>query len=288
MSDRDIRIGLTGWGDHYSLYETPHETNRKLHTYAGYFPVVELDASFYAIPAQKTVEKWIADTPASFQFIVKAYQGITGHQRGEIPYTTKKEMFTAFEAAFKPLQEAGKLGAVLCQFPPWFDVRKEHIDYLRAARAELSAFDTALEFRHQSWFTDQYREKTLDYMIRDQWIHSICDEPQAGEKSVPFVPVATDENKTVVRLHGRNIAGWNSPASGEDWRAVRYLYDYSSAELDQLSADLTALNDQSSTLYVLFNNNSGGHAAANALDMISKLQLQYTGLAPKQIDLFFG
>lgn len=283
---QDIRIGLTGWGDHHSLYETPAEAKNKLHTYAGYFPIVELDASFYAIPAKETVEKWIADTPESFQFVVKAYQGITGHQRGEIPYASKKEMFAAFNAAFKPMQEAGKLGAVLCQFPPWFTVKKENVDYLRAVREQLAAFDPALEFRHQSWFVDEFRAKTLDYMKKDRWIHSICDEPQAGEKSVPFVPVVTDENKTVVRFHGRNIAGWNSPANGEEWRDVRYLYDYSASELKKRSSDLAALAQESQTLYVLFNNNSGGHAAGDAQQMINQLGLKYTGLAPKQIDLF--
>ena len=72
-------------------------------------------------------EMWIKDTPASFQFIVKAYQGMTGHQRGEIPFDSKETMFRAFRDSIIPFSVANKLAMVLFQFPPMFFVRVEKI-----------------------------------------------------------------------------------------------------------------------------------------------------------------
>lgn len=280
-----IKIGLTGWRDHHTLYEGLSKSNL-LQMYAGHFPTVELDSSFYAIPPKSSVDKWIKETPASFKFIVKAYQGMTGHQRGDIPFASKQEMFQAFRDTFLPLKKAGKVAMVLCQFPPWFDCKKQHVDYLRYTRQELQDFDTALEFRNQSWYIDKFRDSTLQYMRGDRWIHSICDEPQIGEKSVPFVPVTTSKDKAFVRLHGRNKAAWNKPVTGDQWREVRYLYDYSDRELEELASQIRKISANVRDTYVAFNNNSGGHAAGNAKTMISKLNIVYDNLAPRQLNLF--
>ncbi len=286
MGDDMIQIGLTGWGDHDSLYEHISSAKEKLPVYAGHFPVVELDASFYAVQPVRNMVKWVKETPNSFQFVVKAYQGITGHQRGDIPFSTKKEMFEAYLESIKPLKEAGKLAMTLCQFPPWFTCKKEHVDYLRFCREWFKDEDVALEFRHNSWFEDEYYDKTLNYMKEDKWIHSICDEPQAGERSIPFVGEVTTEHKTLVRFHGRNVYGWNKPANGQEWRDVRYLYDYNDEELEALGRKVKQLSEHTNTCYVVFNNNSGGHAAGNAKDFIDKLGINYEGLAPRQLGLF--
>ncbi|MBR3378592.1 MAG: DUF72 domain-containing protein, partial [Bacillus sp. (in: Bacteria)] len=102
-----IYIGLTGWGDHDSLYPPRIGSSQKLFHYASTFPIVELDASFYAVQPERNHEKWIKDTPDAFQFVVKAYQGMTGHQRGEIPFASKEEMFDAFILSLTPLIRAG-------------------------------------------------------------------------------------------------------------------------------------------------------------------------------------
>jgi uncharacterized protein YecE (DUF72 family) len=132
-----IYVGVTGWGDHDSLYTAGVAPRDKLREYGAHFPVVEVDASFYAIQPKQNVEKWAADTPESFQFVVKAYQGMTGHQRGEIPFETKEEMFAAFQLSIQPFKEAGKLAMVLFQFPPWFECNKENVDYLRWCKEKM-------------------------------------------------------------------------------------------------------------------------------------------------------
>ena len=68
-----ITVGLTGWGDHDSLYLGEVSPREKLQVYSSYFPIVEVDAAFYAVQPLKNAEKWVRDTPESFQFIVKAY-----------------------------------------------------------------------------------------------------------------------------------------------------------------------------------------------------------------------
>ncbi|KPL58984.1 DUF72 domain-containing protein [Rossellomorea vietnamensis] len=279
-----IYIGVTGWGDHDTLYENVSPRD-KLKEYGAHFPIVEVDTTFYAVQPIRNAEKWVKETPEDFKFIVKAYQGMTGHQRGEIPFETKEEMFRAFKESLTPYVEAGKLAMVLLQFPPWYDCKKENVDYIRYCREQLKDFPLSLEFRNQSWFRPEYREKTLSFMEKEGWIHSICDEPQAGEGSVPRVLEATHEDATLIRFHGRNLYGWNKP-NGEDWREVRYLYRYNRAELEEWIPHLHQLHERSKDLYILFNNNSGGDAADNAKELIELLGLEYEGLAPKQLDLF--
>ncbi|ANB57848.1 hypothetical protein GFC29_2262 [Anoxybacillus sp. B7M1] len=283
---RMIYIGLTGWGDHDSLYPPGLASKDKLQEYAAHFPTVEVDSYFYAIQPQQNVEKWICETPDAFRFIVKAYQGMTGHERGEIPYSSKEEMFAAFLLSIAPFLEAKKLAMVLFQFPPWFDCRREHVAYLRWCREKMGDVPVALEFRHQSWFWPRFYEKTLKFMETEGWIHSICDEPQAGEGSVPAVLHPTNREKTLIRFHGRNVHGWNKATSGENWRAVRYLYRYREDELREWVHHIRRLQKQTNELYILFNNNSGGDAADNAKQLLQMLGIEYTDLAPRQLDLF--
>ncbi|MRX72005.1 DUF72 domain-containing protein [Bacillus lacus] len=281
-----IYVGVTGWGDHDLLYPQGISSGSKLKEYSGHFPIVELDASFYAIQPQRNNEKWIRETPDVFKFIIKAYQGMTGHQRGDIPFDSKEEMFAAFQLSISPYIEAGKLAMVLFQFPPWFSCKKENVEYLRWCKQQMGDIPCALEFRHQSWFKPEYYERTLSFMKEENWIHSICDEPQAGEGSIPAILVPTNSSSTLVRLHGRNVHGWNKTGSDEHWREVRYLYQYNRAELEEWAQHALSLQKSSEHVFILFNNNSGGDAAANAKQMIQLLGVEYNGLGDRQLDMF--
>jgi uncharacterized protein YecE (DUF72 family) len=280
-----IYIGVTGWGDHDSLYPGQISARDKLAAYAGHFPIVEVDAAFYAIQPKKNAQKWVNETPESFQFIVKAYQGMTGHMREGIPFDDKQQMFNAFKESLEPYIENNKLAMVLFQFPPWFACSRENIEYLRWCKNEMGDIPCALEFRHQSWFTPHYLQKTLDFMTVEKWIHSICDEPQSGEGSIPTVLNATDAKKVLVRFHGRNVHGWQK-RNGENWREVRYLYRYNQQELQEWADAIRELTKECATIYLLFNNNSGGDAADNAKEIMNLLHIEYEGLAPRQLDLF--
>ncbi|MBO7747417.1 DUF72 domain-containing protein [Paenibacillus sp. MWE-103] len=293
-----IDIGLCGWGDHSELYREAGASRGKLPVYAQWFRVVEVDSTFYAIQAASVLEKWANETPADFRFVIKAYQGMTGHDRGgrggRRPYESDEAMFAAFLEAIAPIRAAGKLLAVLFQYPPWFDCTRRSVEILRAAKARMGDTPCALEFRHQSWYADGMTEKTLAFARREGWIHTVCDEPQAGAGSIPVVEAATDDAMTIVRFHGRNADGWVT-AGRPDWRDVRYLYRYDEAELTEWAARLRRLERLSREVCVLFNNNSGGDAADNALQLMAMLgQLPPRGSfalappkeAPEQLKLF--
>ncbi|EFM09116.1 protein of unknown function DUF72 [Paenibacillus curdlanolyticus YK9] len=265
-----IRIGLAGWGDQDKLYGTPEAARQKLVTYGKLFSVVEVDSSYYAVQPVRNMEKWTSETPEGFSFVVKAYQGMTGHTRGRIPFPNEGAMFRAFRESLAPMQEKGKLAGALFQYPPWFDCTREHVRLLREARVRMGDVPCMLEFRHRSWFEADMRERTLDYMRRDGWMHSVCDEPQVGDGCVPIVEAVTDEKLTLVRFHGRHAAGWHS--SGQpNWRDVRYLYRYSEEELSKWAKRLRRLEEQTGELLVIFNNNSGGDAADNARQLMAML-----------------
>jgi uncharacterized protein YecE (DUF72 family) len=282
-----IKIGLTGWGDHPEVYSSVTSSKDKLFDYSGHFPVVELDTSFYAIPNPKNVEKWCQGTPDSFQFVMKAYQGMTGHLREDLPFETKNDMFEAFRESAGVFQKHGKLAMVLVQFPPWFDCTTQNVNYLLYVKKQLYMFPIAIEFRNQTWYANAMKDKTLAFLKQHEFIHTVCDEPQAGVGSVPFVPIAT-HHKALVRIHGRNTFGWRNVGHGENWRKVRFLYDYNDDELKGLQAQIELLQAQAKDVYVLFNNNSGGHAAQNAKKLQRLLDLQFDGLAPKQLNMFEG
>ena len=269
-----IRIGLAGWGDHPSLYKEAGSARNKLAAYAKWFNAVEVDSTFYAVQSPDLMQRWANDTPPEFQFVVKAYQGMTGHARGGgsgyKPFPSEEAMFEAFRDSIIPLQQTGKLANVLFQYPPWFNCTRQHVDIIRKAKQQMGDVPCALEFRHQSWFTPEMREKTLDFTQREGWMHTVCDEPQAGDGSVPIIEAATDEQVTVVRLHGRNKEGWVS-AGQPNWRDVRYLYRYNTEELQDWAERLRRLEQLSQTVYILFNNNSGGDAADNALQLMRML-----------------
>lgn len=280
-----IQIGLTGWGDHPDLYVS--SARERLQDYSAHFPVVELDAVFYAIQPIKNSLKWIKETPENFQFVVKAYQGITGHLRGDFPFDSIDEMFELYRQSVMPFKNSGKLSMILAQFPPWFQCTKENVQYLRKVREELKDFEVVIEFRHQSWYSSEYKNSTLQFLKENGLHHSVCDEPQAGDGSIPLVPIATT-NKVLVRLHGRNTYGWVNPGNNVKWREVRYLYDYNREELSSIKGICEYLEKQAKEVVVLFNNNSGGHAANNAKMFQSMLGIDFEGLAPKQLDFFEG
>lgn len=280
-----IWIGVTGWGDHDLLYQQPIQPKDKLMEYASHFPIVEVDAAFYAVQPRKNAESWTASTPEGFQFIVKAFQGMTGHERGGSRYESREEMFAEHKESLLPYISANKLAMVLFQFPPWFDCQKKNVDYLRWCKQQMGDLPCAVEFRNQTWYNPAFRQKTLHFLKEEGWIHTICDEPQAGVGSIPIVLETVRDDKVLVRFHGRNVHGWQQK-NAENWREVRYLYRYNEKELEEWAQYLQKLQQSCKEVYVLFNNNSGKDAAGNAKQLIQMLNIEYTNLAPRQLDLF--
>lgn len=289
MTERDIMgiyVGLTGWGDHPYLYRDGTKTKDKLATYSAHFPIVEVDNAFYGIPAQQHFEKWCEATAANFKFVIKAHQSMTGHSREPLTNQQAKETFQHFKTSIEPVIHQNKLLYVLFQFPPWFDVRKAHINKLRKIKQLMPELPIAIEFRHHSWFEPNNTNHTLQLLAEMNWINTICDEPQAGSTSIPIVLEATHHTHAYIRMHGRNIHGWNRNGRGEEWRKVRFLYRYNQTELKEWQNYILTLQKKVKHISIVFNNNSGGDAAVNAKQFIDLMHLDYENLNPKQLDMF--
>ncbi|MCE4955798.1 DUF72 domain-containing protein [Macrococcoides caseolyticum] len=281
-----IYIGLTGWGDHDTIYQDLTNKNEKLYHYGAHFPIVELDATYYSVQPERNIRKWIKETPDNFKFIVKIHQALTGHAPIEDFAENRQVLIDQFKRMLLPMHTAGKLGCLLIQFPPWYECSTVNINYIIYLKKHFEQFPLCVEFRHDSWFTPDMKEHTLHFLYEQGIMHSVCDEPQAGHGSIPFVNRLTHKD-ALVRLHGRNVLGWTKKdMSDQEWRDVRYLYDYNESELKDLAKELQILDKKARDVYVVFNNNSGGHAAGNAMRMCEILNLEYSGLNYKQLKLF--
>jgi len=280
-----IQVGVCGWGDH-DLYPPGTPSKDKLALYAGHFPVVEVDSTYHAIPPVERCLRWVEDTPETFRFVVKAYREMTGHGRPKgAPERPWREVADAFAAVLRPFRDSGKLSMVLFQFPPWFDCTREHVRHLRRCREVFADLPLAVEFRNRTWYAPRLREKTLRFLREEELIHTVCDEPQAGEGSIPIVPVVTHPDAALIRFHGRNREGWNNTGRS-NWRGVRYAYRYSREELAEWIPRIEAMKREAKQVTVLFNNNSRGDAAPNAKELIDLMGLRFEGLAPRQLGIW--
>ncbi|MBI4638359.1 MAG: DUF72 domain-containing protein [Candidatus Rokubacteria bacterium] len=301
-----VRVGICSWADP-ALIESGTFYPRKsmtaearLRFYARVFDTVEINSSYYAIPAARNAALWVDRTPPGFCFHIKAYSLMTGHhpraetlpaelqrllpdrpprtRRGEVdwagfPREAYLEAFRLFRAAVLPLAEAGKLGYVLFQLAPWVRYGRPWLEYLASLPERLPGFRIAVEFRNRSWLPE-HADATLATLRGARLAHVIVDAP-VTVNAVPRLPVATAP-VAVFRLHGRNAEGWLRQLRGEE-PAVREKYDYlySEAELLEIRPEVERVAGESEQVFVSFNNNNRDYPVRNAL-MLKRLLRQPT------------
>ncbi|KRL03548.1 DUF72 domain-containing protein [Liquorilactobacillus capillatus] len=281
-----ITIGLTTWSEHHALLHG-QERPVRLDEYAAYFPTVEVDTFFYGIPQSTTIQKWQAHVPAGFQFIIKAHQALTLHPGQELDTIQLQERFKQFESAAQLLLAAQQLKTVLCQFPPSFNATKQNINYLKYFRKQLLALPLTLEFRNKSWYVPHILSSLVRFCQEEKYTLAAVDEPTQSIGSIPFYPVMTTPDLLLLRLHGRNQQGWLK--AGKDWRKKRTLYRYNHDELYDFKQTIITMQKQVKEVCIIFNNNSGGDAADNALELKRLLGVSFESLGPlppEQLDLF--
>ena len=280
-----ITIGLTTWKEHPALIGG-EERPVTLTEYAGRLPVVELDTPFYGIPRQSTVANWQAAVPDGFQYILKANQVMTRHDRQHpLEEAGITAAFDQFIMAIQPMVTAGKLMTVLFQFPPFFNRTTANIQYLRDVRLKMGKLPVAVEFRSPSWFeTPGMTADVMAYLQSLKLTNVTTDEPHNLNDGIPLVETVTTPELAVVRLHGRNAQGWFN--QGTDWRKTRTLYRYSEPELQDIAVLVKRVAQHAQQVCVIFNNNSAKDAAPNALRLQEILGLHWQNLAPQQLDLF--
>lgn len=265
-----IRIGTCAWGDHENFYPAGLKPGDRITYYSRFFPIVEVDSTFYALQPRRNFALWAQRTPPGFVFNVKAYGAMTRHHRQPRPGEEDVgAVFKQFAYAIEPLQEAGKLRTLHFQFPPWFTCRPENREWLQFCREFFATSSVAVEFRHRSWFDGEERTaETLRLLETLAAVHVIVDEPQVGTGSIPTIAAVTDRRLAIWRLHGRNARTWY--IKGEK-SADRFDYLYSRPELAALVDPIRALAAGVDEMHVLFNNNRENYAVRNALDLMELL-----------------
>lgn len=275
-----ISIGLTTFDEHRSLLDGKKPT---LFEYAGFFPLLELDTAYYHLPKKSTVENWLTQVPEQFRFIIKLPAAMTLQEELPAYFQTEEELYQQFFEQFEPLIASGKLFCFLAQFSAQFKCTKEHVTYLGLLRKKLRDLPVAVEFRDHSWYDEKLRQKTYRFLYQQQFSLVAVDEPQVLD-TPPFDETVTNPEFAMVRLHGRNLANWKSRDS--QWRQKRTLYRYNEAELVELAARFQKMAAKTKQLGIIFNNNSGGDAAENALQLKQVMGLDFDELNPAQLDLF--
>ena len=268
-----ILVGTCNWADHQDFYPAEMDHGRRqrdrLSFYARYFPVVEVDTTFYGIPKPSVVDGWVGRTPDDFAFNVKAYRSLTGHEReGRTPRPPTAEEERDFLAALVPLREAGKLRAVHYQFPPWMTNTPQARELLLAARERHPDDIVAIEFRHRSWFDDGAWAPTEELLRELDCVYVGVDAPQIGDATAPPHLAITSPRLCIARFHGRNRRTWyiRGGTSGD-----RFDYLYRPQELESWVPALQAAREQNVPVHALFNNNRSNYAVVNAFDLAAML-----------------
>ena len=171
-----------------------------------------------------------------------------------------------FFAALEPLRQAGKLGAILLQFPPWFPIGRANKDYIVACAERAGPRRVCVEFRNRTWMTPDNRQETLKFLADNRLPYVCVDMPQGYPSSIPPVLAATSD-LAVVRLHGHSDK-WDSKEIHE-----RFGYRYTDHELDEWAANISGLAGDAELTHVLFNNCYRNYAQVNARQLAERLRL---------------
>ena len=293
-----ILVGTSSWTDRTLIEEGDFYPRRsmsaeeRLRHYASIFPVVEVDATYYAPPSTRVAELWAERTPPGFRMEVKAYSLLTGHPAPvrtlwkdvaadipkehagkrnvylhHLPGATVDRAWEHFAGALDPLAAAGRLGAVVFQFPPWFTAKRDNRAYVESLRQRLPSLPLAVEFRHGSWFDARDADRTLD-LLESCGISYVCvDEPQGFKTSVPPVVAATAK-LAMVRFHGHNADTWEKKGITA---AERFNYLYDENELAAWTDRIRDLASAADETHVLMNNCYRDYGVRNARQLAELL-----------------
>jgi uncharacterized protein YecE (DUF72 family) len=271
-----IRVGTSGWsyptgeGTWNGVFYPAAGQRRRgsgkfdeLRFYAEHFDTVEVNSTFYRIPSAATAASWAKRTPPDFEFSLKLFQKFTHPEMfekatGGDPFDLGKADVDEFRSAIDPLASAGKLGALLAQFPASFKNEPNSRGYLEWLLEQFAEYDVAVELRHRSWSDDPQDTFGLLSAFGAAWTQ--IDEPKfrfsIRQNLLPNV-----KTFYYLRLHGRNAAQWWKHEKSED----RYNYLYSASELQPFAdAVEEATRREVKKAYLYANNHFSAKSVANA------------------------
>ena len=300
-----VRIGTSGWnypagkGKWNGLFY-PETRSKKAGTagfdelrfYAEHFDTVEVNSTFYGQPRAEVTAGWAERTPAGFEFSLKLYQKFThpkifreaalksapgseGTLLDLLAQVTRSDL-DDFRAGIDPLASAGKLGALLAQFPPSFKDSPASRDYLAQLLRVFREYAVAVELRHSSW-SDAIGE-TLGLLNEcgAAWVQ--IDEPKF-QFSIRQNYLPNIAGFYYMRLHGRNVAQWWHHEKSED----RYNYLYSGEELKAFAETAGAAKELVKKAYLYTNNHFSAKSVVNAVMLKAQLGEPIEGEYPPEL-----
>jgi uncharacterized protein YecE (DUF72 family) len=279
-----ILVGTSSWADPGFVedwYPKGMAARDRLAWYAERFEYVEVNSSFYAVPAQKTVARWAEITPRDFLFDVKLHRLLSRHsagldsllpelrpeaqtdERGRVILTPRLQdlLLDATLEAVEPLTATGKLGPFLLQLSPSFSPRKHELSELEPLAERLREPGLAIELRNRNWVEDDRLEDTLDWYERNGVTFVCVDSPPGDNFQIlPPLDVVTRRDVAYLRMHGRNTEGYLKGKSV----AERFGWVYSDEELKELAQRAKRLAEDAAQVHVAFNNNRSSDAPDSA------------------------
>lgn len=282
-----LHIGTASWTDKTlitsgTFYPKGVSTaEARLRFYAERFDTVEVDSSYYAIPAERNAVLWAERTPEGFIFNVKAYSMLTCHptqiktipkilvtelpseflkqdKAKEFPIEIVEAAFDMFVHTLRPLHEAGKLGCLLFQFPPWFFPSKKSFDWLTLVADKVRDMNVAVEFRNRAWIESPNQGRAIDFLREHGMTFVVVDGPW-----IPgwIGPEALTSDVAYIRLHGRNREAWFKKGVQT---MERYRYLYKDQELAPWADRAKRVAERAKDTFVLFNNCFADYGVRNA------------------------
>jgi uncharacterized protein YecE (DUF72 family) len=292
---KKIRVGTASWTDK-TLIESatfyPRQVTTaegRLRFYAEHFDTVEVDSTYYALPSERNAVLWAKRTPPGFVFHAKAYSMLTGHPTlvKSIPKVLQQELskmilekasakefpkeiveaaFDMFQAALKPLKEAGKLGCLLFQFPPWFVPSAKAYAWLELVHEKLHDHHLAVEFRNWQWIAPSDKDRSFKFLKDHAMSYVIIDAPWIKGWEAPMAVTAPI---VYLRFHGRNRENWFKKGVAT---VERYRYLYDDKELEQWAEKAKKAHAEADQTFVLFNNCYENFGVKNAKALQRLLQ----------------
>jgi uncharacterized protein YecE (DUF72 family) len=288
-----IRIGTSGWSYPSGrgtwngiFYPVPPGRRARgvgrfdeLRFYAEHFDTVEVNSTFYRVPTPAAVSGWADRTPPGFEFSLKLYQKFThpamfAKATGQDPFDLGRKDVDEFRAALDPLASAGKLGALLAQFPASFRNEPDSRGYLEWVLEQFREYPLAIELRHKGWSDDPVETLQMLGGFGAAWAQ--IDEPKfrfsVRQNLLPNV-----KTFYYLRLHGRNAAQWWTHDAPED----RYDYLYTAEELAPFAEAAEEASRQVKKTYLYTNNHFSAKSVANAAILKHQLGQDLPGEYPE-------
>lgn len=300
-----LLIGTSGWsyptgkgtwnGLFYPATRSKRDGTRdfdELRYYAEHFDTVEVNSTFYGQPRAEITRTWVERTRPGFDFSVKLYQkfthpsmfkdaalerapGAEGSFLDLLAQVTQSDI-DEFRSGIDPLTRAGRLGALLAQFPPSFKDSAASRDYLTQLLRAFGDYPVAVELRHRSWSDAIGDTLSMLNAFGAAWVQ--IDEPKfrfsIRQNYLPNV-----SSFYYMRLHGRNAAAWWRHEKSED----RYNYLYSAEELSEFSEVATAATALVRKSYLYTNNHFSSKSVVNAVMLKAQVGQPIEGEYPPEL-----